>query len=74
MVDKVAAHFKPKLIIIVECFRFYKQAQQSGEKTGDYIAELCRLAATCNFKDFLEELSVIFSCVVSIMKRYSIDC
>ena len=24
MVDKLAAHFKPKPIVITECFRFYK--------------------------------------------------
>ena len=56
VVDKLEAHFKPKLIIIAERFRFYKRNQESGEKMADYLTELRRLAATCNFKTFLEEV------------------
>ena len=55
VVDKLAAHFRPKPIIIAERFRFYKRAQQNGEKMADYLRELRRLAATCDFKEFLEE-------------------
>ena len=53
--DKLEAHFKPKLIIIAERFRFYKRNQESGEKMANYLAELQRLAATCDFKTFLEK-------------------
>ena len=55
VVDKLEAHFKPKPIIIAERFRFYKRNQESGEKVADYLAELRRLAATCEFKTFLNE-------------------
>ncbi len=55
VVDKLEAHFKPKPIIIAERFRFYKRNQESGEKMADYLAELRQLAATCEFKTFLEE-------------------
>ena len=55
VVDKLEAHFKPKPIIIAECFRFYKRNQESGEKVANYLAELRRLAATCEFKTFLNE-------------------
>ena len=55
VVEKLAAHFKPKPIVIAERFRFYKRAQRSGEKMADYLAELRRLAATCAFKEFLQK-------------------
>ena len=55
VVDKLDAHFKPKPVIIAERFRFYKRIQESGEKVADYLAELRRLAATCEFKTFLGE-------------------
>ena len=40
VLDKLAAHFKPKPIVIAEHFRFYKRSQQKGEKMADYLAEL----------------------------------
>ena len=55
IVDKLQAHFKPKPIIIAERFRFYKRNQKPGEKMATYLAELRRLAATCEFGAFLEE-------------------
>ena len=55
VVDKLDAHFKPKPVLIVERFRFYKRNQESGEKVANYLAELRRLAVTCEFKMFLGE-------------------
>ena len=53
--EKLTAHFKPKPITIAERFRFYKRQQRQGESMADYIAELRRLATTCEFDAFLEE-------------------
>ena len=47
------SHFDPKPLIIGECYRFHKQMQQ--EIVAQYVAELCKLAELCVFKDFLEE-------------------
>ena len=55
VVDKQEAHFKPKSIITVEHFQFYKRNQESWEKMADYLAELGWPAATCEFKTFLNE-------------------
>ena len=55
VVDKLDGHFKPKPIIIVEWFQFYKRKQETGKKVADYLVELRRLAATCDFKTFLDE-------------------
>ena len=51
VVDKLEAHFKLKPIIIAERFRLYRRNQESGEKMADYLLELRRLAATCEFRD-----------------------
>ena len=55
VVDKLEAYFMPKPMIIAERFRFYKRNQKSGEKMADYMADLRRLAATCEFSAFLGE-------------------
>ena len=77
VVDKLDAHFKPKPVIIAERFRFYKRNQESGEKVADYLAELRRLAATCEFKTFLgEALRDKFVCGLSsegIQRRLLIE-
>ena len=48
-------HFKPRLIKIAERFRFYKRHQQPSETVTTYLAELRRLASTCEFGEFLNE-------------------
>lgn len=53
--EKLTAHLKPKPIKIAERFRFYKRQQQPSETMADYIAELRRLATTCEFGTFLDE-------------------
>ena len=53
--EKLTAHLKPKPIKIAESFRFYKRQQQPSETMADYIAELRRLATTCEFGTFLDE-------------------
>ena len=53
--QKLTAHFKPKPITIAERFRFYKRQQRQGESMADYVAELRRLATTCEFGAFLDD-------------------
>ena len=52
---ELESHFKPKPVKIAERFRFYKQNQHAGETVPKYIAELQRLATTCEFGTFLNE-------------------
>ena len=49
----LSAHFKPKTLVIAECFQFYKRNQHENESISDYIVELKKLASTCDFGDFL---------------------
>ena len=48
-------HFEPKPIIVAERFYFHKRSQGPTESIADYVAELRRLAKTCQFGTFLEE-------------------
>ena len=48
-------HYKPKPIKIAEQFRFYKRNQLTTESLAEYLAELRRLATTCEFGAFLNE-------------------
>jgi len=55
VIEKLTAHYKPKLLKIAECFHFYKRNQQQSEQVADFIAELKRLAVNCGFGSFLDE-------------------
>ena len=55
VIEKLTSHFKPKALKIAERFRFYKRNQLRAESVADYLAELRRLALTCEFADFLDE-------------------
>ena len=48
-------HFEPKPLIIAERFHFHRRNQAAGETIAEYVAELRRLAAHCDFGDYLEE-------------------
>ena len=52
---QLTSHFKPKMLKISERFRFYKRNQLRGENVANYLAELRRLALTCEFGNFLIE-------------------
>ena len=52
---QLTSHFKPKTLKISERFRFYKRNQLRGENVANYLAELRRLALTCEFGNFLIE-------------------
>ena len=72
--EKLKAHLKPKPIKIAKRFRFYKRQQEPSEKMADYIAELRRLATTCEFGTFLDEaLRDKFVCGLYIKKVFNGD-
>ena len=48
-------HYNPKPIIITEHYHFHLRNQAPTENIAEYIAELHRLASTCEFGPFLEE-------------------
>ena len=52
--EHLVAHYLPKTIEIAERFKFFKRSQNKGEAAVDFIADLRRLAKTCNFGNYLE--------------------
>ena len=55
LVTVLTDHFQPKPLIIAERFRFYQRNQGPTESVLDYVAELRRLAITCDFGTFLDQ-------------------
>ena len=55
LVETLRRHFEPKPVVIAERFHFHRRSQAVGESTADYLAELRRLSAHCEFKDYLDE-------------------
>ena len=49
-------HLEPKPQTIVERFHFHRRNQEQSESVLDYIAELRRLSATCDFGGYLNEV------------------
>ena len=49
-------HLEPKPQTIVERFHFHRRNQELSESVLDYIAELRRLSATCDFGGYLNEV------------------
>ena len=54
--DALKAHYKPKVIVIYERYKFYSRSQKSGESVADYIAGLKALAHTCDFGTTLTDM------------------
>ena len=48
-------HLAPKPLVIGERYRFYQRDQRPGESIAAYVAELRRLARTCEFNAHLAE-------------------
>jgi len=55
LVKLLTDHFQPKPLMIAERFYFHRRDQAVGETTAEYVAELRRLAATCEFGEFLND-------------------
>ena len=49
------AHFEPKLIVIVQRYRFHRREQALGKSVTADVAELCCLASTCAFGEYLDQ-------------------
>jgi hypothetical protein len=56
LIKTLKAHFKPAPNAIAERIRFASRRQQQGEKIATYLAELRKLALTCNFTDLDKRL------------------
>ena len=54
--DALKAHYKPKVIVIYERYKFHSRSQKSGESVADYIAGLKALAHTCDFGTTLTDM------------------
>ena len=48
-------HYDPKPIVIAERYHFHLRNQSQTENISEYVAELRRLAATCEFGEFLDD-------------------
>ena len=48
-------HFTPKRLVIAERYRFWSRNQLASEPYHDYVAELRKLARSCEFADGLDD-------------------
>ena len=48
-------HLKPKRIIIAERYKFYERKQLPNESVNNFVAEIKKLASTCEFGGFFQE-------------------
>ena len=48
-------HYAPKKLVIAERYRFQNCVQKEGESVSTFVANLKRLASTCNFGTYLNE-------------------
>ena len=55
IVKVLKAHFEPKPVVIAERFHFHRRDQAPAETVAVYVAELRRLATTCDFGDYLDQ-------------------
>ena len=69
LMDILKTHFDPKPLVIAECFHFHKRIQKPTESLSEYVAELRRLAVTCDFKAFTDD--AIHDCFVCGLKNES---
>ena len=56
ILDKLQEHFTPKKNTIYERFVFGNSQQRPGQSAEEFIAELRRLASSCNFGQLRDEL------------------
>ena len=52
IVEKLAEHHHSDTVEIAERFKFFKRQQNDEEEVTDYMAELRKLAKTCNFGSY----------------------
>ena len=51
--DAIVEKLQPETVEIVECFKFFKRQQDEVKGVADYMAELRKLAKTCNYGPYL---------------------
>ena len=56
LIDILKTHFDPKPLEIAEHFHFHKRVQKLTESLSEYVAELRRLAVTCDLKAFTDDI------------------
>ena len=56
LVRALKAHFKPKVVIIYERFKFNTRSQQQGESISEFVAGLKSCARTCDFGEVAGDL------------------
>ena len=54
--NALKSHYKPKLIVVYERYKFYSRSQKSGESVSDFVAALKALAHTCEFGNTLKDM------------------
>ena len=54
IMERLIGHYQPQTIEIAERFKFFKRNQGNTESATEFVAELRRLAKTCNFGGYLE--------------------
>ena len=55
IMERLIGHYRPQTIEIAERFKFFIKRNQSNiESATEFVAELRRLAKTCNFGGYLE--------------------
>ena len=54
IVEVLTAHYRPHTIEIAERFKFFKRVQEENKWVADFVANLRRLAKTCNFGQYLD--------------------
>ncbi|XP_040275489.1 uncharacterized protein K02A2.6-like [Bufo bufo] len=73
LIQTLHTHYNPKPLEIAERFKFYSRRQQAGEDIKTYIIALRKLAATCQFGDYLQtalrDMFVMGLCDPAIQKR-----
>ena len=55
LLDTLGKHLEPEKVVIAEQFKFYQRIQGNTETVATFVAELKRLASTCDFKANLDE-------------------
>ena len=54
IMEYLLGHYRPQTIEIAERFKFFNRMHLKGESIAEFMAELWRLAKTCNFGDYLD--------------------
>jgi hypothetical protein len=55
LIGNLKTHFKPKVVLVYERFKFYTRKQESGESIAQFVAGLKSAARTCNFGETLDD-------------------